>query len=836
MMSLRGLGNLGSGGGAASLAATYYEEHSADYYVKDLDHQGQWMGQGAERLRLQGAINREDFQLSLAGYVGGHEVQNAGRENRQMGWDLTFSAPKSVSIVWAGGDTQQKQEIELAHQRAVEAAFNYMEANTFTRRGHDGEIHEDAKLVASRFNHFTSREGDPQLHSHVVISNFSVRNDGTVGTIGSRVFYENKMAAGALYQVELAWQMKQMGYEIENGVKGTFRLTNVTQDAERLFSKRDVQIDTIAKQREIYSYAGTRGIVLSTRANKVNCDLLERVETWEREAKENKVELHAQKQSSLSIATFKSDQQILTQVNQKLTAHQSAFKENTLLRETAVASFGVRNAAQVQELIKEAKGQGYIVGLEDGFLTTPDMAKIEKGIITHVESMVKKNNYGVNPDAAIKQGIDAGEKKLSFSHEQETAIRTATGDSAIAVIQGRAGVGKSTMLSAVNESYKQAGWDVQGVALAGVAAQNLQKESGIESKTIASWLPRAELDNKTVVIVDEAGMVGSKQMSDIINKVQQSGAKLVLVGDEKQLQPIAAGGILHSIDHRVAQVAPQYSTAVEDIKRQREDWMKEVVKDAAQGKTGEALEKLDQKGKIDFHNNAAEARAAAVDEYIKSNKEDFSKGIVLTNIKQDADKINLEIREKLREEGLVDRMNPIVINNGTKNIGLAAGDRIMFTRNDYDLGVRNGQRATITGVDPFRLIDVRLDSGETKRIHTDNYNHIDYGWASTTHKAQGATVERASVYGFSNESMASQQATYVQISRAKGETKLHIVAGERGVEREGLAKLSTEQKKEALEEMKKSWSHNAAKDTTLEHQQLKQEKEKTITRERGYER
>src|SRR5208282_3038258 len=208
MMSLRGLGNLSSGGGAARLAATYYQEHSADYYVEDLDHQGVWMGQGAEALGLEGAIEQDEFQLSLAGYVAGHEVKNAGKENRQMGWDLTFSAPKSVSIVWAGAEASHKQEIELAHQRAVEGAFAYLEANAFTRRGAGGAIHEDAKLVASRFNHYTSREGDPQVHSHVVVSNFSVRNDGTVGTIDSRTFYDNKMAAGALYQVELAWQMQ----------------------------------------------------------------------------------------------------------------------------------------------------------------------------------------------------------------------------------------------------------------------------------------------------------------------------------------------------------------------------------------------------------------------------------------------------------------------------------------------------------------------------------------------------------------------------------------------------------------------------------------------------
>ena len=102
MMSLRGLGNLSTGSGAAKLAATYYQQHSADYYVEDLDHQGVWMGQGAQILGLRGAIEREEFQLSLAGYVGGYQVKNAGEANRLMGWDCTFSARKSVSIVWAG--------------------------------------------------------------------------------------------------------------------------------------------------------------------------------------------------------------------------------------------------------------------------------------------------------------------------------------------------------------------------------------------------------------------------------------------------------------------------------------------------------------------------------------------------------------------------------------------------------------------------------------------------------------------------------------------------------------------------------------------------------------
>lgn len=826
MMSLRGLGNLGTGSGAAKLAATYYQEHSADYYVEDLDHQGQWMGQGAERLGLEGAVVREEFQLSLAGYVAGHEVKNAGQENRQMGWDLTFSAPKSVSVVWAGAEALHKQEIEQAHQRAVECAFEYLEANAFTRRGAGGAIHEDAKLVASRFNHYTSREGDPQVHSHVVVSNFSVRNDGTVGTIDSRTFYENKMAAGALYQVELAWQMQKLGYEIEYGIKGTFRLSEVSKEAELLFSKRDQQIDTLAKERGIQTYAGTRGIVLATRANKVNCDLSEREETWGREARDNSIHLKVER-NRLNQTQSKSDDQILTEASQKLTVGHSTFKENSLMRETALASFGSRSGEEVRELVQEAQGRGYVVGLENGLLTTPDMAKIELGIMARVERMATYQNFNVDEQRAIKEGVDTGQgKRIDFNYEQRVAINVATRASTLAVIQGRAGTGKSTMLTAVRESYEREGFKVQGIALAGVAAQNLQKESGIESQTIASWMRHQETDPRTVVILDEAGMVGSKQMAEVMQKVEQSRAKLILVGDERQLQPIAAGGILHAIDQKVAKIAPEYSTVVENIWRQREEWMQRVVTMAAQGRTGEALEALDQNKKIDFYHNSSEARTALVNEFIEQNKNDFSKGMILTNIKHDADKINMEIRDKLKDIGIVDSMNPVICDNGTKEIGLAKGDRIMLTRNDYKLDVRNGQRATVESADPFGIIDVRLDGGEHRRINVAAYNHIDYGWATTTHKAQGATVERAMVYGFANESMASQQATYVQISRAREETKLYIVAGERGVEREDKSlKMDVQQRGEALEQMKKSWSYDAAKDTTLEHISVEQKRE-----------
>ena len=830
-MSLRALGNLSTGGSAARLAANYYQEHSADYYMDDVDHKGVWMGRGAQELELEGPVDRGEFQLGLAGYVAGEQVQNAGKENRQMGWDLTYSAPKSVSIVWAGGDAQHRQEIEQAHQKAVETAFDYLEANTVTRRGKGGYIHEPTGLVAARFNHYTSRAGDPQLHSHVVVSNFSVRNDGTVGTIDSRTFYEHRMAAGTLYQVELAWEMKKLGYEIENGPGGTFRLSNVSHEAEKVFSKRDKQIDDLAQERGIKSYVGTRSIVLATRPDKVNTSLIEREETWNHEAREAGVGLEVQRHNQ-QLTTRKSDYSILTEAGTKLTAQESTFKTRDLLRETARASMGERSGAEALELATTAQDKGYVIGLEEGILTTPSMLKIEQGIMDRVERMVKREQYGVDSNQAIERGIQRENGNFSFSEEQKNAIETATGDSGIAVIQGRAGVGKSTMLAAVRESYEEAGYKVQGIALAGVAAQNLQKESGIESKTIASWLSRPGIDDKTVVIIDEAGMVGSKQIGEVLEKVYARESKLVLVGDERQLQPIAAGGILHAIDHKIIQIAPEYASVVEDIKRQRDDWMKEVVKVAAQGHTNEALEVLDQHKKINVYQDAAQARSAVVDDYIEKNAQDYSKGIIVTNRAFDAQTINEEIRSKLQDQGVVGE-NGIEFDNGQRTIEVAHGDRVIFTRNNYDLDVRNGQRGMIEQIHKDNTIDVTLDNGEKREINLQEYNHLDYGWASTTYKAQGATVERAQVFGYSEESMASKQNTYVQISRAREETKLYIVAGERGIEREGLPEtIEKTERLEVINEMKKSWGIDASKGTTLDYKV----QEQTQERVRGYER
>jgi len=323
-------------------------------------------------------------------------------------------------------------------------------------------------------------------------------------------------------------------------------------------------------------------------------------------------------------------------------------------------------------------------------------------------------------------------------------------------------------------------------------------------------------------------------MAEVLNKIDRAGAKLVLVGDERQLQPIAAGGILHAVDQKIAQIAPEYSTVVEDIKRQRDGWMKEVVKEAAQGHIAKALDALAEHKKINIYENASQARSALVDDFIEQNKQDFSRGMIVTNRTYDAQIINEEIRERLQEKGLIEKEG-LEFANDKRNITIARGDRIILTRNDYNLDVRNGQRAIVEDVRPSGVVNIVFDNGDSQKVTIHEYNHIEYGWASTTHKAQGATVDRAIVYGYSKESMASQQATYVQISRAREETKLYIVAGERGLEREGpLKELEKVKHEEVINEMKKSWGIDVAKGTTLDY--VVQEQARVQVREYGLER
>lgn len=837
MISIASLGNLGAKGASARLAANYYENKSSDYYLKGSEKSGEWLGDGAKRLDLIGEVERDDFQLALAGFTPGNKVQNAGDKNRQMGWDTTFSAPKSVSILWAFSDERTRAMIEKAHAESVREAFRYLEENSFARIGKGGYRTAKADPLAAMFTHYTSRAGDPLLHSHIVIANIGVRKDGTVNTINSKVFYTHRLTAGYLYQTNFASIMRAEGYEVEPGKKGTFRLKGVPREIEDTFSKRAVGIkqramELFGKEDTITTHAVARD---RSRPKKMHTSLTEMEKTWRGEARGLGFKIDVSKEN-LYPAEHKD---FVGEATRQITAHISTFKDRDLVREIAKSGMGQLYAREVLKLTQEAKEKGRVTKLSKDALSTNEMIKIEKKMETLAKTMAAEKGHGVRPK--IPERLPNGEP---FSDEQKAAVRCACAGAGIAVIQGRAGTGKSTMLAAVRESYESAGYRVAGLAVTAQAAKTLEESSGIRSQTIASWQidKRKSINSKTIFIVDEAGLVGSKAMTNILEETWGNNAKTIPVGDERQLATLSAGGALHAVDKAVRNVNPEISSAMENIIRQKEKWMRETVTEASRGKSAKALDNLDHHKKVHIYQDAGGARSALVDKYLEKESNHEKSVAILTHRIADANRINEEIRNRLQAKGSVSK-NKLTIDNGQREIKLAEGDRIFLTKNEYhghgedrELYVGNGDRASVEKIDQERLT-LRMDDGEEKQIDTEKYPHIDYGWARNIHKVQSITVERAYIFSHGTDHMASKESFYVQISRSKEETNLYIARGEGGIEREDPApspEISGKERESVLEEMKKTLERSEAKDTTLDYEMDKhQEKERAVEVELG---
>jgi conjugative relaxase-like TrwC/TraI family protein len=277
------IGAMGGGQGAYYLGLT--EE---SYYQNDREPQGEWYGKGAEALDLVGTIQGDEFLKTFQGFshiTGEKLIQNAGREDRQPGWDLTFSAPKSVSILWAIGGTDTKKEIEQAHQESVKAALDYLQKEAcFTRRGQGGRVIEEVSPVIAIFQHGTSRANDPQLHTHTLVLNVGVREDKTTGTLLSKPFFDGKMAGGALYRTHLASRLAEYGYKIEKD-RDSFAIAGISQAAVEHFSKRRAEIEETLKEKGLEGAKASSIAALSTREAKNPIGYTELFPQWEREAK-----------------------------------------------------------------------------------------------------------------------------------------------------------------------------------------------------------------------------------------------------------------------------------------------------------------------------------------------------------------------------------------------------------------------------------------------------------------------------------------------------------------------------------------------------------------------
>ncbi|SCX34727.1 Ti-type conjugative transfer relaxase TraA [Agrobacterium rosae] len=426
-----------------------------------------------------------------------------------------------------------------------------------------------------------------------------------------------------------------------------------------------------------------------------------------------------------------------------------------------------------------------------------------RGMIRLEATMVRQAIWLSNRDghAVSEAALDATFRRHErLSGEQKTAIERIAGPARIAAVVGRAGAGKTTMMKATREVWELAGYRVVGGALAGKAAEGLEKEAGIQSRTLASWelrwnRGRDVLNEKTVFVMDEAGMVASKQMAGFVDAVVRSGAKIVLVGDPEQLQPIEAGAAFRAIVDRIGYAE------LETIYRQREDWMRKASLDLARGNVERALAAYNSNARITGERLKAEAVESLIADWNHSY-DPAKTALILAHLRRDVRMLNVMAREKLVERGIVGDGHVFKTADGIRQFD--AGDQIVFLKNETSLGVKNGMIAHVTEAAPNRIVAVVGEGDQRRQVIVEQrfYSNLDHGYATTIHKSQGATVDRVKVLASLS---LDRHLTYVAMTRHREDLQLYY--GTRSFAfNGGLAKV---------------FSRKNAKETTLDYERGK---------------
>ncbi|CAL4867349.1 ATP-dependent RecD-like DNA helicase [Asticcacaulis sp. MM231] len=423
----------------------------------------------------------------------------------------------------------------------------------------------------------------------------------------------------------------------------------------------------------------------------------------------------------------------------------------------------VRQSPDLVELGKDGRG--------DERFTSRDMIETEQRLQRAADLMKAREHHRVS--AASREMVlgRAEARGFTLSGEQNAAFSHVTKANGLSVVVGYAGTGKSAMLGIAREAWEDAGYTVRGAALSGIAAENLESGSGIQSRTIASlehqWGKGRELlTARDVLVVDEAGMVGSRQMERVLSAATEAGAKIVLVGDPEQIQAIEAGAAFRAIHERHGGVE------ITQVRRQHEDWQRDATRHLATGRTTQALHAYYDHGHVHEAETREDARHDLVKRWDKDRLDypDASR-LILTHTNDEVQVLNALAREHRKERGELGDDVDIKVERGDRTF--AAGDRVLFLKNERGLdehgGVRNGTLGTAELVETNRM-SVRLDDGRSVAFDLKDYNAIDHGYAVTIHKSQGVTIDRVHVLATPG---LDSHSSYVALSRHRDSVDLH---------------------------------------------------------------
>jgi len=764
----------------------YYVED--DYYLNDAAPSGKWIGKGSLCLGLSGKAVGEEYHHIMKGLSpNGKEPLCAQLgDNHRSGWDLTFSAPKSVSIVWALSDEVLRKKISYAQLTAVKQAISLLEDNAaFTRRGEGGTIREQVSaFVVASFEHETSRALDCALHTHALVANVAPRKDGTFGTIISNSLYFWQKAAGATYRAELAYQMSRLGFMVEPD-KESFCLPCIPDSISQHFSKRTEVIKERLKETSASSSASKVGnsIKVTSRQTKQKIDRSQLIEKWQNELNSfglTNAYLEENRSSSMQAHPLPEIDNMFALLTEKV----AVFRKQDVFQLIAMQLQWLSlSANHIKGMAHTLFADNEIVKLgvdekNNAIFTTRQMIRIEKELLEYSTSLSKKEAYRLTQEG-VNRAINIREQYCgySLSGEQKSALYNVCCEGDFSILLGSAGAGKSSAMSVLYSVYTENGYSVIGAAIAKKAADNLTEESNIPSFTVAKLITdsqngRNHFSTADVLVIDEAGQLGTKQLHDLLRLANENSVKIIMVGDEKQLQAIEHPGCLRLLSRKLG------CSRIEKIQRQRSEWARTAVMLLREGKAAQAMKIFKQKGLLHFEDSSDDTKNLMVETWNKYRSDNPKKAsILLAQRWIDVNELSERMRTVLQSEGSVSKeeveLDCIVSKHHCK-YKFAEGDRVKFCKNDYRLGVSNGTMGTIKKLlisnsdvkfliltDDGRLVDISKSSYQSENGRLP----LALGYALTVYASQGTTID-GNVYVYWTSGM-DRANSYVAGSRHK---------------------------------------------------------------------
>jgi conjugative relaxase-like TrwC/TraI family protein len=791
---------------SAAQAETYYTKE--DYYSKEEKaHPSRWAGKGAAALGLEGTVQQENFSNLLAGKSPGGESLTGKAidpDRRRAATDFTFSAPKSVSIAAL---VQQDERVLEAHHQAVNKALSVLEeryAQTRVSTPAGRQKLTTGNLAAAVFTHSTSREAEPQLHSHCVVINATQLPDGRWFSFSNESAISNQKLLGQIYQNELAVALKQQGYQIEPKAHGQFELKGYSPELLKAFSTRRQQILKLIEEWEATGSENNRALretaTLMSRKRKpkeVEEGLLQR--GWNALIQLKGLELpdlpHSETRLSQEPASVGT---LLRSAIEHCGERESVFRQSKLERFVLEHNLGEVGFEELEDAIAS---DPQLIRVEEGKFTTQAALQLELNMLR----LMQQGQGAVSAIISCRTQLNSLVTH-SLNPEQQNAVETtATTLDAVMAWQGVAGAGKTYALSVLKDLAQGQGYTIRGLAPSAEAAHVLGESLGIETTTVARLLvsqPLNEPPQPMLWVVDEAGLLNMKDAHALLRRAALEQARVLLVGDIRQLSAVEAGNPFKSL-----QAGGMATAYLETHRRQQKGVLRSAVELVAQGQANEGIELLAQAGCVkeraqlqkriqqvaaDYlaltaaeqestlvlagtnmerlsltqamraglqaegalgtdgfvvqglrRKDLTSAQASYLNAYEPGDVlvpiQDYRKQGLIRGEQYQVVAVNLEVQQVVLEtpNGSVLSINPVEFPRKTvyttQAIPVAVGDRLRWTRNNSQAGIRNGQRFAVTGLEADGTATIRDGAGQTSTIDISGNQYIDYAWVSTTY-------------------------------------------------------------------------------------------------------